>query len=119
QLHRARLRARVGGRTHRPLRWQGARTRARGEGVRLDPRRNAGRSCSMTETTTVITRPEDQLIRAFEQLQGASLNGSATVSGLRAEAIERFAALGLPTSKNEAWKYTNIARALRHEYDLE
>lgn len=73
----------------------------------------------MTETTTVITRPEDRLIRAFEQLQGASLNGSATVSGLRTEAIETFAARGLPTSKNEAWKYTNIVRALRHEYDLE
>lgn len=72
----------------------------------------------MTETTE-ITRPEDRLVQAFERLNRASKNGSATVAGLRTEAIERFAALGLPTSKNEAWKYTNITRALRHGYALD
>ena len=35
QLHRARLRARAGGRAHRQVGRQGARARARGEGLRL------------------------------------------------------------------------------------
>ena len=75
---------------------------------------------SMISTSeTSIARPETRLLEAFERLRGAGLNGSATVAGLRAEAMEQFTALGIPTTRNEAWKYTNIGRVLRHEYVLD
>ncbi len=35
---------------------------------------------------------------------------------LRRAAIERFAALGFPTTKNEDWKYTNLAPFLKNAY---
>ncbi len=36
---------------------------------------------------------------------------------LRRAAIERFAALGFPTTKNEDWKYTNLAPFLKRPYE--
>lgn len=41
------------------------------------------------------------------------------VRDLRARAADAFARLGLPTRKDEAWKYTNVERALRHGYALD
>lgn len=69
-------------------------------------------------TTTEKISTVDRFVQAFERLNGSTLNGSATVAGLRTEAIRRFAELGIPTSKNEAWKYTNIEKALRHDFVL-
>lgn len=37
-------------------------------------------------------------------------------NALRYAAIERFAALGFPTTKNEDWKYTNLAPFLKKPY---
>ena len=71
-------------------------------------------------TTTEIIGPEERFVRAFRHLSGAALNGSSAVpKERREEAIRLFEASGLPTQKDEAWKYTNIVRALRHEYALE
>ncbi len=56
-------------------------------------------------------RPEAFYLAAFEAMEGVTLNG--THAGLRAtrrDAMERFAALGFPTRKVEAWKYTDIAK---------
>ncbi|HET6567134.1 MAG TPA: Fe-S cluster assembly protein SufD [Rhodothermales bacterium] len=65
------------------------------------------------------TRPEDRFVAAFEMQDGHTLNGSnANVQGLRREAIQAFAELGIPTRKAEAWKYTNIEKVLRHDYKL-
>ena len=65
------------------------------------------------------TRPEDRFASAFEMHEGHTLNGSnARLQGLRKEAFARFADLGFPTTKHEAWRYTNIARALSHDYQL-
>lgn len=58
-------------------------------------------------------RLEDQFVAAFEQRDGLILNGAnAGLRGLRKEAIERFAALGFPKRKAEAWKYTPINKVL-------
>ena len=38
--------------------------------------------------------------------------------GLRERARASFEKLGIPTRKHEAWKYTHIEKALRHDYDL-
>lgn len=37
-------------------------------------------------------------------------------AGLRQEAFERFLELGLPTPRNEAWKYTNVAPIARGNF---
>lgn len=65
------------------------------------------------------TRPEERFVAAFEMQDGHTLNGSnANVQGLRREAIQAFSMLGLPNRKTEAWKYTNIEKALRHDYKI-
>ncbi len=72
----------------------------------------------MTTAPTVRTStPEERFVAAFELHEGHTLNGSnARIQGLRKDAIESFKQLGLPGRKDEAWKYTNIEKALRHEY---
>jgi Fe-S cluster assembly protein SufD len=65
-------------------------------------------------------RPEDRFISAFEVNKGKTLNGkNASIASHRQEAIERFEALGIPTNKLEAWKYTNIAKVLDRPYMLQ
>jgi Fe-S cluster assembly protein SufD len=65
-------------------------------------------------------RPEDRFISAFEMNHGESLNGTtAAVSQRREEALERFSALGIPTHKQEAWKYTNISKVIDRPYRLQ
>ncbi len=61
----------------------------------------------------------EQYVAAFRMHEGQILNGSnAAVQGIRRAAIERFEALGLPRPKDEAWKYTPIARYLNRGYQL-
>jgi Fe-S cluster assembly protein SufD len=60
------------------------------------------------------TSPETRFLQAFEGLSEEAKNGTPeAVKGRRRRAIERFEALGFPTSKLEAYKYTNVARALK------
>jgi Fe-S cluster assembly protein SufD len=53
-------------------------------------------------------------LRSFEE----GLNGKAEspIQGLRKEAIDLFAALGFPTTRDEDWKHTNVAPVLRTPY---
>jgi Fe-S cluster assembly protein SufD len=74
----------------------------------------------MPATIHETSRPEDRFVAAFERLEGHTLNGSnARIQGLRKEAIQSFSMLGIPTRKSEAWKYTNIEKALRHDYKIQ
>ncbi|HHL73297.1 MAG TPA: Fe-S cluster assembly protein SufD [Bacteroidetes bacterium] len=47
-----------------------------------------------------------------------SLNGGASLPfhAVRKKAIARFAELGFPSTRNEDWKYTNIAPLLKHQF---
>lgn len=45
-----------------------------------------------------------------DRLPGA---GTGWLDGLRAHAIDRYEALGMPTPRTEAWKYTNLRRLAR------
>ncbi len=64
-------------------------------------------------------RLEDRFVAAFERHAGQSLNGAnARLHGVRQAAIERFAALGFPARKAEAWKYTPIGKILERGYRL-
>ena len=55
---------------------------------------------------------QDQYLSDFERFEE---RGAATawVQSIRREAISRFAALGFPSTKDEEWKYTNVAPILR------
>jgi len=56
---------------------------------------------------------EDAYLAAFA---GATLPGGARLRRTRQAAIERFSALGFPTTHDEAWKYTNLAPFLKTPY---
>ena len=45
------------------------------------------------------------------QLMEKSLNGDAGthIHSIRKDAISRFAQLGFPTTRDEEWKFTNVA----------
>ncbi len=75
----------------------------------------------MPTTTTAEKKvsAEDRLVAAFRMHEGHTLNGaSAVVQRHRAEAIERFEALGLPTHRLEFWKYTNVSKLFRTDFDV-
>lgn len=53
---------------------------------------------------------KDGFISTFTHLEPRLRRlGGESIQGLRKSALERFAQLGLPTQKNEEWKYTNLA----------
>ncbi|MES3629347.1 MAG: Fe-S cluster assembly protein SufD [Longimonas sp.] len=72
-------------------------------------------------TTTLDTsaQPIDRFVSAFQVNHGQALNGTnASIAKHRTAAIERFKELGVPTRKQEAWKYTDIASVLSRPYTL-
>jgi Fe-S cluster assembly protein SufD len=61
----------------------------------------------------------DRFIAAFAERQ-SRLPGASVLwmRRLRSEAIERFAELGLPTTRDEDWKYTSVAGIARRAFDV-
>ncbi len=59
------------------------------------------------------------LVEQFNQFETA-LAGKAQspIHTIRKEAINRFRALGFPTTKHEEWKYTNVNPILKQSFDL-
>lgn len=55
------------------------------------------------------------------QLMENRLNGSAALPfhSERRKALNAFAEMGLPTTKHEEWKYTNVAPAFQHAYSIQ
>mgnify|MGYP005849020787 FL=1 len=49
-----------------------------------------------------------------------SLNGEKTTPfhQIRKEALSRFSGMNLPTTKDEEWKYTNIATIIKHNFSV-
>ncbi|GAB5520254.1 MAG: Fe-S cluster assembly protein SufD [Rhodothermales bacterium] len=73
----------------------------------------------MSDTLTAPETLESRFVRAFEVNEGVTLNGSnANIHGVRKAAMEAFQTLGFPKPRAEAWKYTNISRVLRGDFDL-
>lgn len=61
-----------------------------------------------------------QLIRDFDRIT-KSLQGRQTVpwfQNLRAKSLSRFTQLGIPTVKDEEWKYTNLTALAQHTFDV-
>jgi len=47
-----------------------------------------------------------------------TIDGGGSFYPVRADAFKRFAALGLPTTSNEEWKYTNVSPLTKTEFKL-
>jgi Fe-S cluster assembly protein SufD len=60
--------------------------------------------------TTTVATAKDRYLAEFEavELQGA-FRSPSWLAPLRRRAIERFAESGFPTTKDEDWRYTNLA----------
>lgn len=64
------------------------------------------------------TAAERRFVSDFVLFERA-LNGSASspIHVARKEAMKRFQSLQIPTTKNEEWKYTNLARIAEQEFE--
>jgi Fe-S cluster assembly protein SufD len=51
-----------------------------------------------------------------ENIKRISKNSSPYINGFREEAIEKFIVLGIPTKKDETYRYTNLDTFFGHEY---
>ena len=51
---------------------------------------------------------------AFEE----QLDLSSTIHEIRTSSLKQFEALGFPTKKDEAWKYTSLAKVLKNDYSI-
>jgi len=54
--------------------------------------------------------------KQFDQLQ--SVDGKDALAAVRREAFDNFTRLGIPTSRNEEWKYTRVGGVLNKEFTL-
>ena len=70
----------------------------------------------VTETMTPLA-PAEAYADAFEAVRRTAPAPAAVVD-LRRRAFERFIALGLPTTKQERWRFTNIAPIARTGFAL-
>ncbi|MFN0121212.1 MAG: SufD family Fe-S cluster assembly protein, partial [Blastocatellia bacterium] len=59
---------------------------------------------------------EQAFLSVFRALQTRENNDPAWLLSLREKAADSFATLDFPTTRDEAWKYTNIAPALKPAY---
>ena len=68
----------------------------------------------MNGTTEVTERYLDLYRKNIERVSGMS---SGYINAFRKEAFERFSILGIPTKKNEAYKYTNLNTFFDYDYN--
>jgi Fe-S cluster assembly protein SufD len=64
----------------------------------------------------IAGRAPEAYTRDFESLLAATPRQPAWVHELRRAALERFTALGFPTTKNEDWHYTSVAPIAESEF---
>jgi Fe-S cluster assembly protein SufD len=70
----------------------------------------------MIETLEKTQDLSERILDAFAAQEGRRADDP--LASTRAAAMGEFQRLGLPTKKNEAWKYTRVEKTLRHPYDL-
>ena len=61
-----------------------------------------------------ISEQEAPYIAQFER----SSHGTGRLRELRETAIDRFAELGFPTTRDEDWKFTNLTQLTRARFDM-
>lgn len=68
-------------------------------------------------TTTEMLTNTDQFISLFKDLKKTTFSSDSTaISQLREYAISHYKKMGIPTRKEESWKYTPIAKALKNDW---
>jgi Fe-S cluster assembly protein SufD len=71
----------------------------------------------MIDTLEKTPDLNERIASAFErQIEQRADGRPAAFDGLRDKARASFETLGIPTRRHEAWKYTRIEKALRHDY---
>ena len=60
---------------------------------------------------------KDKLLSSFLAFE-EQVNMHSEVHDIRSRAIKDFDALGFPSKKQEAWKYTSLNKVLKHDYTL-
>jgi Fe-S cluster assembly protein SufD len=71
----------------------------------------------MIDTLEKAPDLNERIVSAYEvDLERRSNGTPHAFADLRERARASFETLGIPTRKNEAWKYTNVEKALRHDY---
>jgi Fe-S cluster assembly protein SufD len=65
-----------------------------------------------------VTQPFVGSWESFAQDGGAGGIAPTWIRSMRQAAIDRFRALGIPTTKNEDWHFTSVAPILEHDYAL-
>ncbi len=60
---------------------------------------------------------KDKLISSFLAFE-ESCNVNTDIHNLRCEAIKEFEAMGFPSKKEEAWKYTSLKSVLKEDYSV-
>ena len=74
----------------------------------------------MTTSKQHVAAESRVFVERFRELEGVwSANGSSWFVERRREAFECFTALGLPTPRDEAWKYTSVAPIKKHAFSCE
>ena len=107
RLHRARLRARALRRPHRAIRRQGARARARSQGLRLGRCRPGG---SEGLAMTAVAERHEALAAEFEAFRrDPAFGAGASAANSANRAFARFLDRGFPTTRDEEWKFTSVA----------
>src|SRR3989338_933332 len=65
------------------------------------------------------TKKNNSYLKAFENLQDTRMSQEAKwLNDLRSKAFSRFANLGFPSLKEEAWKYTNVSPIAQTDFNL-
>lgn len=71
---------------------------------------------------TNIEQPDliERLAKRFAEFE-SKLNGKSNSSlhQIRRQAFDNFKNLGIPSTKHEEWKYTNVAKILKKEFDFD
>jgi Fe-S cluster assembly protein SufD len=71
----------------------------------------------MTPTGVEVERPHENFLARFRERQAALLRRDPPwLSEMRREAAEAFMNLGLPTTDDEDWRYTNVAPIARTNF---
>jgi len=60
---------------------------------------------------------KEKLISSFMAFE-EQLDLSSPIHEIRSSSLKQFEALGFPTKKNEAWKYTSLAKLLKNDYSI-
>jgi Fe-S cluster assembly protein SufD len=66
----------------------------------------------------MIASGTDLYLSAFEQLERDAAAAPAWLRDLRRAGIDRFSAVGFPTTKNEEWKHTSVAPIAGTAFEL-